>query len=55
MDEKRCCQFWGFAVIDEGDGLSLQWDGPPAVDALLDRLHAWFSGDAPTSGLEGLL
>jgi hypothetical protein len=54
-DEKRCCQFWGFAIIEEPAGLALRWDGPPAVEALLDRLETFFRTDAATSTLEGLL
>ena len=47
VDEKACCQFWGFALTT-GDGeLVLQWDGPPPVDELMDRLHAYFTGDDP--------
>ena len=55
VDEKRCCQFWGFDIVEEPDGVALRWDGPPAVDGLLNQLHTFFSSDAPTSMLEGLL
>jgi hypothetical protein len=55
IDEKRCCQFWGFAVIDDDSGLALRWDGPPSVDEILDRLQAWFASDQPTDALSGLL
>lgn len=55
VDEKRCCQFWGFEVIDTPDAVALRWDGPPAVDGLLDRLETFFSSDAPISTLDGLL
>jgi hypothetical protein len=55
VDEKRCCQFWGFAVTDERDGVALRWDGPPAVDDLLDQLQRFFTTDEPVSILEGLL
>jgi hypothetical protein len=55
VDEKRCCQFWGFEVIDEPVGLALRWDGPPAVDDLLGRLHTFFTTDAPADFLDGLL
>jgi hypothetical protein len=55
VDEKRCCQFWGFDVIDSVDSVALRWDGPPAVDRLLDELQTFFTSDAPVSTLEGLL
>ena len=55
VDEKRCCQFWGFAVTDEPGGIALRWDGPPAVDDLLDRLERFFTTHEPVSILEGLL
>jgi hypothetical protein len=55
VDEKRCCQFWGFAVRASSTGLVLQWDGPPDADELLDRLHAYFEGDAPLTAITGLL
>lgn len=45
-DEKRCCQFWGLAVDVSGDEVRLQWDGPPAVGELLDRLHRYLT-DVP--------
>lgn len=47
VDEKGCCQFWGFAVDATGTELVLRWDGPPAVDELMTRLHAYFEGDEP--------
>lgn len=54
-DEKRCCQFWGFDIIDEPTGVALRWDGPPAVDDVLDRLETFLTTDAPISTLDGLL
>ena len=54
VDEKRCCQFWGFDVIT-GDELTLRWDGPPASGELIDRLAAFLTGDEPGSVLAGLL
>src|SRR5687768_15460495 len=44
IDEKRCCEFWGFA-IDTTAGLTLRWDGPPAAAEILDRLEQYFDGD----------
>ena len=55
VDEKRCCQFWGFDILDADGAIALRWDGPPAIDALLDQLETFFSSDAPVSTLEGLL
>jgi hypothetical protein len=55
VDEKRCCQFWGFEVTAVIDSVALRWDGPPAVDRLLDQLQTFFTSDAPVSTLEGLL
>ena len=55
VDEKRCCQFWGFDVIDEPEGVALRWDGPPAAHDLLGQLHVYFTTDAPISIIDGLL
>jgi hypothetical protein len=55
VDEKRCCQFWGFAVTAEQDALTLQWDGPPDAQEIVDRLQRFFEGDESASFLEGLL
>ena len=55
VDEKRCCQFWGFDIIDQADAVALRWDGPPAVDDLLDRLETFFTTDEPIAALDGLL
>lgn len=55
VDEKRCFQFWGFAITDEATGVALRWDGPPSVAELLDGLETFFTTDAPVSTLDGLL
>jgi hypothetical protein len=55
VDEKQCCQFWGFDVIDEPAGVALRWDAPPAADDLVERLQTFFTTDAPLSTIEGLL
>ena len=55
VDEKRCCQFWGFAVVATADSLTLRWDGPHAADDLLERLRAYFKGDEPLTSISGLL
>jgi len=54
VDEKRCCEFWGFA-IDRNDGLALRWDGPPGTEPLIERLIAYFQGNAPLGSLVGIL
>lgn len=55
VDEKRCCQFWGFAVDTDGDALTLRWDGPPDVEDMIDQLLAHFGGDQPMTSIGGLL
>ncbi len=55
VDEKRCCQFWGFDIIDETDGVALRWDAPPTADELVGQLQTFFTTDAPISVLDGLL
>ena len=55
VDEKRCCQFWGFDIVDEPGGVALRWDGPPAADELVGRLHTFFTTDAAISIIDGLL
>ena len=55
IDEKRCCQFWGFAVTPGADRHTLRWDGPPDARDLLDRLHHYFAGTEPLTDLAGLL
>lgn len=55
VDEKRCCEFWGFAVRVDADALTLQWDAPAAASELIDRLVQFFTGTAPASSLRGLL
>lgn len=54
IDEKRCCQFWGFEVLDD-DGLALRWEGPPSARALLDQLEAYFRGEGSIDALVQLL
>jgi hypothetical protein len=55
LDETRCCTFWGFEVEADAAEVSLRWDGPPTVDELLDRLHAWFRGEEPLPAIRELL
>jgi hypothetical protein len=55
VDEKRCCQFWGFEIDVSDDRVQLRWDGPPAVQEFMDRLQAYFEGDEPLTAVDGLL
>jgi hypothetical protein len=56
VDEKRCCQFWGFAVDNTDDGdLTLRWDAPPAANELVAKIDAYFDGDEPLTSISGLL
>jgi hypothetical protein len=55
VDEKRCCQFWGFEVVATATELRLRWDGPPDAGELLDQLLAYFEGDTPLTAISGLL
>lgn len=55
LDEKRCCQFWGFAVIDGDNEIVLRWDGPPTAGPLLDTLEAVLQSNEPIERIEGLL
>lgn len=50
--EKRCCQFWGFEVLD-GDKLGLRWDGPSSTAEFMDRLVGYFEGREPIDALFG--
>lgn len=54
VDEKRCCEFWGFQ-ISTGDQLTLRWDGPPAAGELLDTLQSYLKGATPISVIAGML
>ena len=54
-DEKGCCQFWGFGINVADGHVQLRWDGPPAVNELMDRLQSYFEGDEPVTAIEGLL
>jgi hypothetical protein len=55
LDEKRCCQFWGFAVDAADDRLTLRWDGPPQAVDLVNRVHDYLDGDEPITAISGLL
>ena len=54
-DEKRCCQFWGFAVEAADDEVTLRWDAPPDARDLLSDIARYLEGDDPTSTISGLL
>jgi hypothetical protein len=55
IDERGCCQFWGFDVVSTRDDLTLRWDGPPNTAAILDQVEAFFHGDQPVSEVAALL
>ena len=55
VDEKRCCQFWGFEIRTTRSQITLRWDGPPDVADFFDRLHAYFLGDEPLTAVTSLL
>lgn len=55
VDEKRCCEFWGFAIGSADDDLTLRWDAPPEARQLLDRIAAYLEGDEPITSISGLL
>ena len=55
LDEKRCCQFWGFEVTGGADGTTLRWVAPPDARDLLARIETVFRSDTPISTLDGLL
>ena len=54
VDEKRCCQFWGFEIGTSPDQITLRWDGPPDTADFLDRLHSYFVGNEPITAISGL-
>lgn len=55
VDEKRCCEFWGFEVGVEGDNLTLRWDAPPDARELLASIASYLEGDQPITAISGLL
>jgi hypothetical protein len=55
VDEKGCCQFWGFDIAVSTDDLSLRWDAPPVLDDYMDTLLARFEADEPITAASGLL
>jgi hypothetical protein len=55
VDEKRCCQFWGFAINNTDGDLTLRWDAPPAANELIAKIEAYFDGDELLTSIRGLL
>jgi hypothetical protein len=55
VDEKACCQFWGFEITAADDQLLLRWDAPPTLDDYMDQLLAAFKSDQPITAASGLL
>ena len=51
-EEKQCCEFWGFEVIEQ-PSLMLRWDGPPDLADYMDRLVDYFEGRAPIGSVLG--
>ncbi len=54
-DEKRCCQFWGLAVVDGDADVALRWDGPATAAGLLDTIERVLRSHEPVTTIEGLL
>lgn len=55
VDEKGCCNFWGFEVTVTDDEIVLRWDAPPTLDDYMDTLLAHFESDEPITAASGLL
>lgn len=55
VDEKGCCQFWGFDITITDEQISLRWDAPPTLAEYMDRLLAHFDSDEPITAASGLL
>lgn len=55
VDEKGCCQFWGFEVTTTAEAVVLRWDGPPEVSDFMDELVARLESDEPITAASGLL
>lgn len=55
LDEKGCCQFWGFDLATTATDLILRWDGPPDVQPLMDELEGYLRSDEPLTAIAGLL
>lgn len=53
-EEKQCCEFWGFDLIEQSD-LALRWDGPPETAQFMDRAIGYFEGREPIGALFGSL
>jgi hypothetical protein len=55
IDEKRCCQFWGFAIDSTDNEMTLRWDAPPAASELLATIAAYLQGNQPVTAISELL
>ncbi len=51
-EESRCCRFWGFDVVIDGD-ITLRWEGPPETQAFIDAVAAYLRGELPIGRLFG--
>ena len=48
VDEKRCCEFWGFAVSNTDHELTLRWDAPPDARHLLAIIAKYLEVTSPS-------
>ena len=55
VDEKGCCQFWGFEIQRDDEHPRLRWEGPPSVEDFFGQLLEHFAGDRPIAELPALL
>jgi DNA-binding transcriptional MerR regulator len=55
VDEKGCCQFWGFDITTTPGELILRWDAPSKLGDYLSRLVTFFEGDEALAADSGLL
>jgi hypothetical protein len=55
VDERRCCEFWNFAVLVSDDSILLRWDGPPSAAPVLDRLGEFFRSNHPAESAQFFL
>jgi hypothetical protein len=55
IDEKACCQFWGFAIESDPAQLHLRWDAPPTLSDSMTSLLDFFQGNEPLTAESGLL
>ena len=54
IDEKGCCQFWGFEISSTPQQIHLRWEGPPETTDFFAQLRAFFLSE-PVTAFDGLL